>query len=406
MLKQRYASVFEGVSLDSVEAKQAIEYRRLMEQLERGRRPPIKPPPAERVKDCLNRFESGQLNAWWHLNCELTLSPESTHYGADQDFLITKMPGWSEANEETRNRIIATAESYFRNAEPLVSEWLGTNEFRRADYAAYRALILLREMRRDAYDGLGPNLWRKWAPVVAAVDRLTGAEEAELHDSIAAEACSAAPAEFAETVQGLIRAERAKAPKDSEKAQELTSFFILLRIAKCWGSSAIRAVVFAELQDPENSPSQFQALLEPLLEAGFDPAREYAITTLADVRPERRDYVVAAAFGLANFCTIHVWAEIWKLVLDRDDIGKELFLRLADRGRFQAAFYVALPESDLGDLYLWLERKFPYVDDPRRISGLPYWVGPRDLVAQLRDSVLSRLVELGTDAAINRNVPI
>ena len=308
------------------------------------------------------------------------------------------MPGWCDADEELRNRILA--ECYLVNAEPLVSEWLGTNEFRRADYAAYRALILLREMRRDVYRGFGPELWKKWAPVIVAIDRLTGAEEAELHDSIAAEACNAASAEFAETVQKPVRAERAKAPKDPDAGQHLTPFFVLLRIAKCWGNSAIRAAVFAELKDPENSPSQFEALLAPLLEAGFDPAREYAIATLADPRPERRGYVLAAAFGLANFYAIHAWPEVWNLVLRREDIGKDLFLRLADRGRFQAPFYTALPELALGDLYLYLERKFPYKDDPHTISGVAHWVGPREKVAQLRDNVLMRLVGFGTDAAI------
>ena len=158
------------------------------------------------MKDRLARFESGQLEAWWHLNCELTLSPESRHYGADQDFLITKMPGWLAADEEIRIRIIAAAAQYLQYVEPLVSEWLGKGSFKRSDYAAYRALILLREARREIYAGLGA--WKKPSCMIP----------------FAAEACSAAPAEFAETVQKLIRAERAKTPKDPEKAQQLTPF--------------------------------------------------------------------------------------------------------------------------------------------------------------------------------------
>ena len=181
-----------------------------MEQLDRQRRPPLKPPPAERVKDRLTRFEAGQLEAWWHLNCELTLSPQSTHYGADHDFIITAMPGWRAADQEIRNRIIAAAESYLKSAEPLVSEWLGTNEYKRSDYAAYRALVLLRETRRDLLRWFRARSLAKMGAGGRAVDRLTGAEEADLHDSIASEALNAAPAEFAETVQKLIRAERAK----------------------------------------------------------------------------------------------------------------------------------------------------------------------------------------------------
>lgn len=371
-----------------------------MEQLARERPPPIEPPPAQRVKDCLARFESGRHDAWWHLNFELTLSSQSTGYLIDHDFLIMKMPGWLAADEEIRNRIILAAERYLRSAEPLVSEWLGTGSYKYSDYAAYRALILLRQMRREIYDGLEHDIWRKWAPVVAAVDRLTGAEEAELHDTIAAEACHAAPAEFAETIRKLIRAERAKAPKNPDKAQQLVPFFVLRRIEKCGGNSAIKEIIFAELQNPANSPWQFQALLEPLLEAGFEPARELAIGTLEETRPERRGFVLAAAFGLVSFSAIHVWPRIWALVLQREDIGKELFLQLAEHRRFQATFYVGLPEPALGDLYLWLTQKFPYNEDPAHISGVAHWVGPREMVAELRDSVLRHLVGLGTDGSL------
>jgi hypothetical protein len=101
-----------------------------------------------------------------------------------------------------------------------------------------------------------------------------------------------------------------------------------------------------------------------------------------------------------SFCASHVWAEIWRLVLDHEDIGEELFLRLADRGRFQAPFYAALAEPALGDLYLWLERRFPHTDDPNRQSGIPHWVGPREMVVDLRDGVLRHIIELGTDAGL------
>jgi hypothetical protein len=73
---------------------------------------------------------------------------------------------------------------------------------------------------------------------------------------------------------------------------------------------------------------------------------------------------------------------------------------LADRGRFQAPFYAALAEPALRDLYLWLERKFPHTDDPNRQSGIPHWVGPREMVVDLRDGVLSHIIELGTDAGL------
>ena len=94
------------------------------------------------------------------------------------------------------------------------------------------------------------------------------------------------------------------------------AFFVLRRLEQCWCNSAIKEIVFAEMQDSDNSPWQFQALLEPLLEAGFDPARELAIATLAETGPERRGFVLAAAFDIVRFSAIHVWPKIWTLVLN------------------------------------------------------------------------------------------
>jgi hypothetical protein len=399
-LKRRYAGIFEGVRIDSAEAVKAKELLALRRRLERRRPPPINPPPAQRVKDCLARFENGELDAWGDLNLQLTLSTDSTHYGADQDFLITKMPGWHDADEEIRTRIAAAGERYLREAEPSVSEWLGTTSYYRSDYAAYRSLILLRQTRWKRYEKLGLEVWRKWAPLVAAVDRLVVGEEKELHDTIAAEACSAAPTEFVETVRKLIQSERASAPKDLDKAQQLASFPILRRLEKCWDNSAIKEVIFAEMQDGKNSPWQFQVLLEALLSVGFGPARELAISRLADTAPDRRAFVLAAAFGLASYSAINVWPKVWTVVLEREDIGKELFLQLAEFRRFQANFLVGLPEQALEELYLWLAEKFPYHEDPHHISGVAHWVGPREMVAQLRDGVLQHLVSLGTEHSL------
>ena len=51
-------------------------------------------------------------------------------------------------------------------------------------------------------------------------------------------------------------------------------------------------------------------------------------------------------------------------------------------------------------LYTWLEQTFPVRQDPRHQSGVASWVGPRDSVAHLRDGILRRLVNTGTEAAV------
>jgi hypothetical protein len=199
LLHQRYEHLLDGVALDSSRARDMREYHDL-ELHHQSLRPPVDPPPADRVRECLERFEAGDMNAWWWLNLELTLEPTGTHYDELQSRII-KMPGWVAADEPTRSRIFAAARKYLAAAQPLIKEWLGTNAYQRGDLAAYRALILLKDVDPEAYNGLAPEVWAKWAPVVVAVPKETETESGEFDALIAADACDKAPTEFARTVQ-------------------------------------------------------------------------------------------------------------------------------------------------------------------------------------------------------------
>jgi hypothetical protein len=83
-LHQRYEAVLDGILLDSSTADRLREHHRQLAELERElesiKPPPVDPPPAERVRLGLERFEAGHLDAWWLLTLDLTLSPGSTHY--------------------------------------------------------------------------------------------------------------------------------------------------------------------------------------------------------------------------------------------------------------------------------------------------------------------------------------
>src|SRR5262249_3547263 len=75
-LRRRYAWIFEGIPLDSPDAKRMRETQEMMRRLAEERLPPITPPPAERVRACLERCEAGDLSAWWNLNLQLTLTEQ------------------------------------------------------------------------------------------------------------------------------------------------------------------------------------------------------------------------------------------------------------------------------------------------------------------------------------------
>jgi hypothetical protein len=97
---------------------------------------------------------------------------------------------------------------------------------------------------------------------------------------------------------------------------------------------------------------------------------------------------------------------IWKLVLNDSQFGADLFLKLTHEYRHDNAFLSALTETQLGDLYTWLEETFPVRQDPHSANGGPFFAGPRDSAAHLRDGSLGCLVNMGTEAAVEtlRNV--
>ena len=69
-----------------------------MKEYERTERKLLDPPPAQRVRFDLERFEASEIAAWWHLNLDLTLEPASN--GCDWlQWRIIEMPGWKDSRE-------------------------------------------------------------------------------------------------------------------------------------------------------------------------------------------------------------------------------------------------------------------------------------------------------------------
>jgi hypothetical protein len=326
------------------------------------------------------------------------------------------MPGWIAADEATRQQILIAAQKYLIDAQPQVSKWLGKNTYRHGDLSAYRALVLMRNADPQAYERLDPAVWATWAPVVVAVPKETGTENGKLDEAMTSDACAKAPAAFARTVQWLIRNERRRSriPPPPQPAQPpqttgispsagISPFWIIRTLGKCWTSTALKDMVFAELKNRNNSPAQFEALLEPLLTAEFAPAQDFAVSRLTGRRlrnANQRPYAFAAATQLATHSAGSCWPLLWRQVVGDAQFGTELSLKIAHEYRHDSSFYSSLTETQQGDLYVWLERTFPAREDPHRLSAGAFFAGPRDSVAHLRDGILSHLVNKGTEAAV------
>lgn len=179
------APLFESVERESVQAMRARDaYRDMRRREARPRsRPPVNPPPAERVAFFLDRFEQGDLAAWWRLNQELTLEPHSAHYGRDDHADLTQLPGWKSADDVTRARIVEAAKKYVLEGDPEASEWVSdihNHVYQPAD-AGYRALRLLQQLAPDFVAVLWPEVWAKWVPIIVTFPTVSGGGAATEH---------------------------------------------------------------------------------------------------------------------------------------------------------------------------------------------------------------------------------
>jgi hypothetical protein len=400
-LRQRYMAVFDGILLDSPEAQQLRRTLDMMKESdEQALTPSVQPPPDERVEALLDKFERGERDAWWQLNCELTLTPTSRMYGSDLNYYIADMPGWLAADEATRQRILDAAEQYLTVGETSVEEWIGTGDLRRNDLAAFRAFILLRQFEKLAYDCISPELWAKWAPAIVAVPRGDGGDKSKREMEVVADALAAAPAEFARTVRQIMHSERIRASSPGTGQTHGSSFFVLRQLEGCWNSEHLKEGIFDELRDVTNTDDQFSTILEALLIAGYAPARTYAIEIIVGATQQTRPRALEAAVCLARHCAPFAWPAIWSFIAPSSQLAREFFLKFVAYYSFQVASFAALDEQQVAGLYVLLEQLFPRSADPQQTAGRAHFIGPTESVAHLRDSLPGQIVGKGTVAAV------
>jgi hypothetical protein len=399
LLRSKYAWLLDGVLLDSPAAAELKELHAL--STEHDSAPLVEPPPSERVQQCLERFEGGDVDAWWQMNAELTLEPDSRHYGSWLEYRITELPGWKAADDPTRTRIVRSALRFLELASPKLDEWIGLSTSDYSDLGAFRALCLLKDVDPSAYQALTPELWRKWAPLTVAVPQETGTDESTFHEAITADASAMAASEIAEAVRTIIRRGRAARQKADPTKPQVSVLPVMGQITPPLMTPQLADVLLAELADEANTPDEYVAILKPLLAAGSAEAREIALQ-LFDPWPcvqEKRPLALAAAAALVELSAPAVWAKL-SAVFDGDtEFGREVILKTSRFYDLDGGFFAGLSDDELGDFFIWLSKAFPHAEDPVRGDGA-HWMSPRDSVIHLRDGVWNMLAQRGTPQGV------
>jgi hypothetical protein len=382
------------VPLDSEAARSMREAYRQRQEWEEHlqEKPVLDQPPRERVQKRLECITAGKLDEWFNLTRDLTLEPTSRHYGLELASNLTETPGWQEAAEPTRSRILGAASAFLVGRDPLLDNWFDKPEsYGYAAIAGFKALRLLRDAAPQEFARIQGEVWERWLPAVLTFPN-SGMEGEELaQQELIAEAYRRVPSQTLACLRRVIAREN-----EMELARAIAR-----RMQHCW-DEPIAEVLREVIRTPQAWLNVFPQTLEDLIRKGdseaIERARELLVSPIP-TDPVARKMARQAARAVLTYASRPVWPTIEQLLTAEPDFAAEVMLAMADESPFgsQPDWIEQLTESQVADLYIWLARRFPQTEDPRHEGGL---MSPRDAMTHFRDGMLTALVARGTFEAV------
>jgi len=385
-----------------IESEEAAELKRKYEERKKWlktvqERPKIKPPPDERIRDLLDSFESGNLDAWWRLIRELTLTPESRSYGNAHHVNLTTFPGWNSANQTTKERIIDAAKVYVENGDTKQKEWMGTTKYFPSVIAGCQALFLLALEDTGSFDEFAESVWRKWTPTVVWHSSFFASDNGEKYRDLLGRVAKKAPDEFRGTLINLIKKE------DDEHGNVYSLRYFRHCMDRTTAESLLTVVREASLK-----AGSCGDILEELLRYGYPDAKDYAESLITSDRldnEEGRKLATESASALIEFSEDAGWEVIWPLFHEDAEFGRNVVQSVTHYGRNdQSGILQKLSAAQLADLFRWMVVQYPY-RERRREAGS---VSPEESAEDFRNAIISHLRDNGTPesvAAIETLIP-
>ncbi len=353
---------------------------------------PLDPAPAVMVQLLLEKYESGNLDAWWQLNRALTIAPESTFYGDELAADLTTLPGWQEADEPTRARLIKAAYGYISAMAPQAQRvlqermhtWMGkslTIDF--PLYAGYRAFLLLQRETPALLETIPPVVWQQWAPMLASYPLQRDDAAMEYHHLLIHAAYQYGSAEIVATCLAQVE----------QQNREMHSLNCLHLVEACWGSQLEEALL-GKAYDSTLDPSCLRDVLTVVLT--HNPEAASTITeTLFQEASTSGDY--ERAMVVAGVLIAHApgasWECIWPPLAQDDAFGRTLLLGLQRTEAFEHALAQRLTPGQIADLFLRAVELFPPAEDPPGPNG---FVSDRQLLSIWRSQLITSLQQRGT----------
>jgi predicted NACHT family NTPase len=348
----------------------------------------LDPPPDKRIATLLNEFENGSITVFPHITLELTLEPNSTMYRRDWAPDLTTLPGWENADEQVRTRIVEAAMIYVRQSDPESSRWSGGDTWPISAVAGYKALCLLLTKSPSAVATLASETWRKWASVIMAYPDY-GSEEQLQKEALVCRAYEHAPDEIINTLSSVI---------EHENTRDHTPH-IIDAVEACW-NARVAETLLNKIKQGDLKPTCLDYILGKLLQHEDSDSRKLANSFLdlpISSDATERKKAISAAVALLCFARDAGWTVVWPVLQQNPVFGRDVFLAAVHGPEsHEGNILKKLSENQLADLFIWLVHQFPYSEDPE-IHGA---VGPRGHIGMWKETVLSHLVNRGNYRAV------
>ena len=394
-LRERTKQYFESRLDDPDVISTRAHYYNIKEFDEYKQRQLTGPRPIEVIETALNRLESGETWQWIKVIGGLLLHPKGNHVSWQLDPNLFHYPSWQDCDGGTRRRIVGAAKRYVEqpyDEQPDATNcgWISSGSILPVDLlAGYLALFLLAQADSDFVLSLSPNAWGHWAATIVwypkdimrLADDTSNPSDRDLQVQLLQLAHEAAPYVFCKAYLRLLMTQAAAGDV----------WHSTLETARlCW-SPQLKQVLLEALASSSTTPESQGKILGILLEKQSASAENIACDLLSrfgrvGIEDER---VVHIAASMLMYARQPQWEAIWSVFQGDAELGRRIVEMLAHDYDNRSKVAANLPETQLAELYIWLQEQYPTEEDPD--LDVPHAVSVRESVGTWRNSLLNNL---------------
>lgn len=362
------------------------------EELREMAKPTTDPEPAVDLETFVATFDaqlkSAQSDAalFWHPIHLLDVDFAGGYYRSATNVDIRKTAGYQALDSERQNGIVALARQLV--SAPASAKLPQADKHDTLYYpleSAYRLLYLLEVTNDPTLGNLSAHAWGEFAEAAIVYPSHFANKEGDQPTKrrLLARIAANAPTQLANALKRALDG-AARSKKGWWQLDELQHALV----------PEVVDVLRRELT--ERRKPNIQGVLDLLLPLGDEEARAWCAAQLSRAKDvEVLESIISAYFSLSSDLAV---SSLTKLHARIPDVGEDVTLKLASHYRL-LEYRTPATVGSAADAYEWLYRTFPPEGDPHQ-EGMAHWVGPREEVANWRDSLLRTLTEHGTSESL------